>query len=136
MLTNSYGFTLLEMLMVLFIVTIICFVTINCADGFSDKYEVNNAINTFGSDYNTMQTYAINNGVDCYIYLGTSSYKIYYDEELVETVYLEGVEMKNNFVDSKVKVNQYGNIVQAGTITFNNDEKLVFTIGEGRYEKQ
>lgn len=133
---NNNAFTMLEMMMVLGVVVVISFITINVANGFRDNYEVQIAIDTFGSDYNTMQTYAIVNGVSCYIDINESSYSVYYDNTLIETVTFSDVTMSSNFSDGKVKVNEYGNITQAGTITFNNGEKLVFTIGVGRYEQQ
>ena len=133
---SNNAFTMLEMMMVLGVVCVISFITINCANEFRENYEVQIAIDTFGSDYNTMQTYAIVNGVSCYIDINTNSYSVYYDDLLIETVTFDSVTMSSNFSDGKVKVNEYGNITQAGTIIFNNGDKLVFTIGVGRYEKQ
>ena len=134
---DNKGYTLLEMLVVLMIVMIIFYVMFICFTAFNSQMNLNFTIDSLGSDYQMLQTMSVANMVDGQIILNDDSYEVYSDDEsILKREYQPCVTQTNNFTDSTININNYGNISRGGTITFTCSSyttQMIFSIGDGRY---
>lgn len=131
MLINNQGYTLMEMLIVLFCLST-CLLVINL-----NVYEVllatnvNAQVKLFISEYNKIQLEALETKENKRITFSTS--EISFGKQKV--VLKHGLVVSNNFNDV-ITLNQFGNISRAGTVVFisgNHQKKIVFSLGAGHY---
>ncbi|MGL4588981.1 MAG: prepilin-type N-terminal cleavage/methylation domain-containing protein [Mycoplasmatales bacterium] len=131
MLINNQGYTLMEMLIVLFCLST-CLLVINL-----NVYEVllatnvNAQVKLFISEYNKIQLEALETKENKRITFSTS--EISFGKQKVELKH--GLVVSNNFNDV-ITLNQFGNISRAGTVVFtsgNHQKKIVFSLGAGHY---
>ena len=134
---NNKGYTYLETLIVLAIVSIIFFVSLINVANFNDNRVIKQNITLIGSLFNGLQTKSITQNAKGYIKFRTNKIDIHFDNKLIKTYNLdEKLNITSNFDGDRLEVNKYGNVLRGGTITINYKEKskkMIFSIGEGRY---
>ena len=134
---NNKGFTYLETLIVLGIVSIIFFVSLISISNFNNNRLIKQNITLIGSLFNGLQTKSITQNSSGYIKFRNNILDVYFNNRLIKTYNLDNkLKITTNFDGDKIEVNKYGNILRAGTITLqykNKIKKMIFSIGEGRY---
>lgn len=136
MLVNKKGFTLLEIIVVLLIISTISFVTINGIRKINTQLEINNICKLIGTKFNLGQNLAK---------LKNEKYELEFNKKIKlssnsKTIYEldvnDTVEITSNFINNKITINEKGNISRAGTINVKKDnieKSIVFSIGSGSY---
>jgi competence protein ComGD len=133
---NNFGFTLMEMLMVMFIVSIIMGVlmigehSIYRDDAFNRFYE------NFQNDIYLAQMCAYNNNTNSEIVIDNEFYIVSCDGYEKKYTYDANCTIATNFPDNTIKFNENGNINQAGTINMCMSGEcydIVFNLGNGRF---
>ncbi len=137
---NNNAFTLLEMLIVIFIVSIISFTMIVKTITIYNTMKVNNTINLIGSSYNFLQTKAIINNEKGYIVIENNKISAFLNNKLIGERKIEkNINITMSFKNNQIHINKNGNIASAGHILINCGKikrKMIFTIGQGRYYVQ
>lgn len=133
-LKSQKGFTLIEMLLVLFIVSTLLFIASVGLKKTYDDIVISTFLNTFENDIYTAQALAIssNSKVKIKFYDGyyeivhTDGYKRYYNSNIIID--------ENNI--EELYFNKNGNISQGGTMYIYYEEyeyKFIFNLGMGRF---
>ncbi len=135
--SDNNGYTLLEVMVVLTITSIII---IGMSFGYQSFYQkglINQYLTGLGSDFQQLQTIAVNDNEEGSIKLRDDGYDVYTGRSIVKEVnFNQRLDVSSNFSGDKIKVNEFGNISRAGTVTINNNNhngKIIFPIGRGRY---
>lgn len=137
MLHNTSGFTMLEMLLVLTIVSLIMFVMINANVELVNSNKINSTIRAITGMYEEVQMQCIANREDGYIKINEQGVKSFVNNQMInEYKFDDFITVTSNFLNDTISLNERGNIKNAGTITVsinNLEKKIIFNIGEGRY---
>lgn len=128
---NNLGFTYLEMLVVLMIVSsLTIFSTVNLSNS-NDVLLLNSTVDEFVKTYDLLKIKAITLNEEQVM---TFTNGCYYTENIV-TECPKNLDINNNF-SNKIVITQNGNIQRAGTVDFSlgsYNKSVVFSIGTGGY---
>jgi competence protein ComGD len=141
---NNRGFTLVEMLLVLSIVSIIgSLVFVNMSSAYESK-KINHFMEQFYIDLLYAQEYAMSHGFDVKIHFREGHYEIrgssYNDPTILKRTYEEDIRIDVMTVSNPVLFKKSGNIQKPGAIFIGYKERrfrVMFQLGRGRiyYEK-
>ena len=129
---RNKGFTLIELMVVIGIVTLLLVLSINGISSLIQWSKLNTAAALLSSELKNTQSRAFYEGVYYKIQFWESSdrYRIYKQTELVEDVILEDIDLYNtNFTDDKVYFYPSGVPSMGGTVTLKNKKgKILYVI--------
>lgn len=131
---DNKGFTLLEMLMVLLVVTVIIYSFSNVYYGYIVSNKLSQSVMQFSTVLDEAKYCAILNNQDTYITIH-ENYYTYRCKEEKKYDFEKGVKVTSNY-SSGIKFTSRGTVNRAGTITFECDGKqkqIVISIGNGGY---
>lgn len=135
---NNKGFTLIEMIIVLSILSIIVLITIHISINSVDKLGLTNGINDFETKLEYIETKSLSTKQPILVWFKPNSHKIQYQTNNGDiqsiNLYKGKVSKDNKFTtlvyDGKGNINQFGTL----KLDFNNKHYLViFRIDKGRY---
>ncbi len=129
---KNKAFTMIEMLLVIFIVSLIIFVMLFNMHPLLDDVENTNDIYTITNSFLLLQSLSIKKEEDSSIYFGSNYIecsidgKSFLKKEINTTV-------STNFNANTLKINEDGNLYQGGSVVV-GDSKIIFHLGSGSYE--
>ena len=133
---QNKGFTLLEMLVNLFIVSSIIFVFVAPLSMAYNSMIINGTISLIGSEVQKIQSTNMSYSKTGYVHLKNDKIVSNYNDKIHATNLDKKVSYSSNFNDNKIEFNKYGNITRGGHIQISrngNEKKIIFTLGEGRF---
>lgn len=137
MLLNKKAFTYIEMLLVLFITSLILFGGVISITNINEKNILNQNVKVITSIYDNLKNHANFNNTKCYLKVESSTIESSCDiNYMTKTRTLEKASVSSNFIKNTIKINENGNIQRAGSITVktkNYEKKISFGIGFGNY---
>lgn len=135
---NEYGYTLLEMLIVLFIVVVISSITFHFTNYFAEKREIDYFFFQLQLDIGRAQALATEIGgtVDV-VFLDDNTYKIYHkwDEIILERKFPKNVQMNFYSKFKRIRFDSLGEVQEFGSVSFKTslgDRHLIIYISKGR----
>ncbi|GGE73914.1 competence type IV pilus minor pilin ComGD [Priestia taiwanensis] len=141
---NNKGFTFVEMLLVLFIVSVVSsFVFVNISTAY-DKRKIDHFMEQFYIDLLYTQEYAMSHYVDMKVHLRDGHYEIrgssYAGPTILKRTYDDGIQVDVMTMQNPIVFKPSGNIERAGSLFVGykgSRFKVVFQLGRGRvyYEK-
>jgi len=143
--SNQKGFTLIEMLIVLTIVSVLTFIAIPRINGLIQAKEMNYFLEQFREDMLYAQQYAMVRKVSVAVlfYPYQSTYRITEGNTLgrvlLRRTYSANLEIQPATLQSPLMFLKNGNVNKSGTILITNGEqtyKIVFLLGKGRFYVQ
>ncbi|HEU5140506.1 MAG TPA: competence type IV pilus minor pilin ComGD [Bacillales bacterium] len=133
------GFTLIETLIVLFIVVSVSAITLVSFQGFHSAKQTDYFLEQIQKDLYFAQEYALSHHKEVRLVLDSAKhrYSVVTDtaESLLTRAFSPEILISSNF-GSAVEFNPNGNIARFGTLTFRTPQgtyKMVFHIGKGRF---
>lgn len=135
---NERGFTLIEMLLVLFIVMIVSSIVFQISFKLSEKQVINHFFKQIQFDLQRMQSLAIETGeTTMVIFVDNNTYIGYQDfgEVVFEKSFPPGVELNKYSNLKKIHYNSKGEVIKFGTVMFhtiNGEKSLIINIEKGR----
>ncbi|MDR7072716.1 competence type IV pilus minor pilin ComGD [Fictibacillus barbaricus] len=137
---DQYGFSLIEMIIVLLIISIIGTVAIPKFDAFQKNRKTEYFIAAFQKDLLHIQQRAIMDGSTYRLIINNDDhfYEIrgYKTGKPVKKSFPEFITFVNYSMSLIIQYNQFGNINRAGTLyvhSGNHTYKMVFQIGKGKF---
>jgi len=143
--SNQKGFTLIEMLIVLTIVSVLTFIAIPRINELIQAKEMNYFLEQFREDMLYAQQYAMVRKVSVAVlfYPYQSTYRITEGNTLgrvlLRRTYSANLEIQPATLQSPLMFLKNGNVNKSGTILITNGEqtyKIVFLLGKGRFYVQ
>ncbi|MFV0287947.1 MAG: competence type IV pilus minor pilin ComGD [Mycoplasmatales bacterium] len=135
---NNQGYTLMEMLMVLVIVTTIFYLSSMNFLKTKEQIELTNDVQVLAQAYQSLQAKALTLNQATSLEFTESNFICKIDvEEVCHYDYHNHYELNSNFSNNTILINDDGNVLMGGTITYKYQgftKSLVITIGSGRYE--
>ncbi|MEK4229928.1 prepilin-type N-terminal cleavage/methylation domain-containing protein [Solibacillus sp. FSL H8-0538] len=138
--SNEYGHTLIEMLAVLFVVSIICLVVFQFSHKKLVHYTFMKTVDQFELTIRAAQMQAIEeeNAIFCYVEFGKRLliHRGYYDAPIYVQDFPEGMSVYVVTASRRIDFNSFGNIYNTGRIIFEmGDESISYSInmGKGRF---
>ncbi|SDH49992.1 competence protein ComGD [Alteribacillus persepolensis] len=134
------GYTLIEMLVVLLIVTVAISIPLLSFQSYSDQREIDYFLDTLAEDLQYAQQYAY--ARQKYVYVTTTENHYYIRDThlnvdpLKQRKIPKGITFEGTLALHDVAYNANGNIRKPGTVLINTPKanyKLVFQLGKGRF---
>ena len=134
---RNKGFTLIELMVVIGIITLLLVLSINGISSLIQWSKLNRAAALLSSELKNTQSRAFYEGVYYKIEFQPTfncptlnKYKIFKESELCKEIKLEGVELfKTNFTDNRVRFYPNGVPSMGGTVTLKNKRgKILYVI--------
>ncbi len=132
LLLKNKSFTMIEMLMVLFIVSVVLYIMVFNVHPILNDMEKSKDINNITNSFLLLQDLSIINKEKSSMYFGEEYIECFLNDKFLfkkET----NSNIKNNFKDSTLKINEDGDLYQGGTVNL-EDKKIIFYLGSGSYE--
>lgn len=134
---NNKSFTLMEMIIVLFIVTLIASLSMFNIIDSKDRIELQNDIEHLGNSFSDLQMISLTTNLDSSIKLNSDMFEcIINDEVLYRYSYSNEYHLETNFSNNTISINDNGNVSKGGTVKYSIDDydkKIIISIGSGRY---
>ncbi len=134
---NNKGYTLLEILVVLLIITAIFFVTSFTYLHSHKNSVLQNEALFLGNFMQSMQMKSLTSKKESTIFLYDDHFEGYYDNKQVFShEFPKNVQVDSNFSVNAIKITDNGNLQQGGTVNFKfgkQKRKLVINISLGMY---
>ncbi len=138
MLKNNKAFTLLEMLMVMFIVTLIMAISTFNVVISNQNITLTKDLNALGLTIQSMQMLSLANNKPSNIEFDESGFEAFLNNKSKYSYKYNGdYNLKTNFKGYNIQINEDGNVKRGGKVTYANNQiekTLTLTIGSGNYE--
>ncbi len=122
---------MIEMLMVLFIISLILYIMVFNMHPILDDMEETKDINNITNSFVLLQDLSIINKEKSSMYFGEEYIECFLNDKLIFKKKTNS-NIKNNFKDSTLRINEDGNLYQGGTVTLDN-KNIIFYLGSGSY---
>nr|MBO2506518.1 hypothetical protein [Bacilli bacterium] len=135
---DEKGFTLLEMLLVLMIVSLIGMIGVTIPVKMTEKMIVEQFFHQLKLDIQMAQMWALENEKGCYVSFSSSnSYRIYHqmNDVLIERKIPDMISINDFSNLSTLSINTRGGVKNFGTITFQTpygEKSIIINIDKGR----
>ncbi|MFP3918760.1 type II secretion system protein [Lysinibacillus telephonicus] len=138
-LKNNHGYTLIEMLIVLFIVVTISSIVFQFTIKLTEKRVVEQFFNEVMLDIQRVQALAIEEGrTITFVFIDNNTYKAYYElggKSILEKSFPKGIELNIYSNLKKIEFYPSGEIGKFGTVLFNTpfgEKRLIVNMQKGR----
>lgn len=138
-LKNNQGYTLIEMLIVLFIIVTISSLVFQFTIKITEKRVVEQFFSQVMLDFQRVQALAIEEGrTITFVFIDNNTYKAYYDlggNSILEKSFPKGIELNIYSNLKKIEFHPSGEVGKFGTILFNTpfgEKRLIVNMQKGR----
>lgn len=137
-LNEEAGFTLVELLLVLAIISVILLIAVPPALSAYETKQKELFFDLLEADLLNSQSYSMQQGNILHLIFREDHYFLYNPQEESERIirYYPNDLRANNFVNTRISFNQKGSVIPVTTLILSSDVarvKLVFPLGKGRF---